>query len=265
MILDEIVAAKIVQLQKEKQHISLDGMKYMIKNMPSYPNTSFKKALVKDGISIIAEIKKASPSKGLISENFEPIKMANEYQKGGADAISVLTERRFFGGDDRYLSCIKAQVPLPVLRKDFVVDVWQIYQSRLIGSDAILLICAILDKEELKKFHIIANMLGMDCLVEVHDERELDVALEVGAEIIGINNRNLNDFSIDLETTERLIKFLPSDKIVVAESGIRSINDVSYMVSLGVDALLVGEAFVRSENPENLIARFKEVNRQSVM
>lgn len=259
MILEDIVAAKVIQLQMEKQHISLDGMKYMLKNMPSYRRYSFKEALKrKDGLSIIAEVKKASPSKGVIAAEFDALETAKAYQVGGADAISVLTERRFFEGSDQYLSMIKSQVAIPVLRKDFIIDVWQIYQSRLLGADAILLISAILDKTLLKKFCIIADMLGMDCLVEVHNEMELEAALEAGASIIGINNRNLNDFSVDLSTTQRLMKGIPSDKIVVAESGIRDADDVRYMASLGVDALLIGETLMRSDCPGNTIKQFKK-------
>lgn len=265
MILEDIVAAKAIQLQIDKQHMSLDAMKYMLKHIPHYPHCSFKEALKRDGMSIIAEVKKASPSKGVISHDFEPLQMARLYQEGMADAISVLTERRFFQGSDEYLSMIKKAVSVPVLRKDFIIDIWQIYHSRLLGADAILLIAAILDKPVLQRFYVIASMLGMDCLVEVHDERELEAALDIGAEIIGINNRNLKDFSIDLRTTEKLIKYIPHDKIVVAESGIKDAMDAAYMASLGVDALLVGEVLMRSHCPGNVIKQFKEAAQKRVI
>lgn len=249
MILDKIVEQKRIQLESDKKELPLETIKYMIKNLSTYPVRSFKQALIRENdIAIIGEIKKASPSKGIIREKFNPCKLANCYEKAGVQALSVLTEKNFFQGKDEYLSDIRRISSIPILRKDFIIDPWQIYQSRVLGADAILLIVGILSQEELVKFHIIAEMLGMDCLVEVHDQKELERALEANVEIIGINNRNLKDFTVSLKTTEKLMEYIPEGKIVVGESGIQSPQDIDYMKSLGVNALLIGESFMRSED-----------------
>ncbi|MDK2934898.1 MAG: indole-3-glycerol phosphate synthase [Clostridiales bacterium] len=202
MILDKIVAHKRNQIERQKKAVSIDELKEKLKSSNIPKTRDFYSALNKpDALSIIAEVKKASPSKGIICHNFEPIKIAHTYFQNNVEAISVLTEQEFFMGSDDYLYQIRQNVPTPLLRKDFIVDCWQIYQSRLLGADAILLIVSILTDEQLKKFQIIANILGMQCLVEVHDEKELERALLTNARIIGINNRNLKTFETSLATT----------------------------------------------------------------
>lgn len=247
MILDEIVKAKSKQLEEEKKHISIEAWKEKLKHTGLSKTIDFHSTLKgKDKISIIAEIKKASPSKGIIKADFEPVRIAVEYYMAGVDAISVLTESNYFKGQDEHLVKVRQSVPLPVLRKDFIIDVWQIYQSRYIGADAILLIASILTDGELKKFLAVAGILGMQCLVEVHDEKEVERALAAGAKIIGINNRDLRTFDTDLKTTERLKGLIPEDRVVVSESGIRTSGDMKYLKSLGVDAVLIGETFVKA-------------------
>jgi len=168
-------------------------------------------------------------------------------------AISVLTEKNFFLGDDDYLVRIRQTCPIPLLRKDFIIDLWQVYQSRCLGADAILLIVSILSDEELKKFQVVAEILGMQCLVEVHNKEELDRALESGAKIIGINNRDLKTFEVDIRTTEKLMNYIPNDRAVVSESGIKDYNDIKYLKELGVDAVLIGETFMRAPSIKDKI------------
>ncbi|ABN52106.1 MAG TPA: indole-3-glycerol phosphate synthase TrpC [Hungateiclostridium thermocellum] len=260
MILDEIVAQKKIQLKKDMSRITIEGWKQKIKRPGIHKPLDFYGALKNNGdISIIAEVKKASPSKGIIKEDFDPLKIAKEYVESDIQAISVLTERNFFKGDEDYLVKIRQFCPLPILRKDFIIDLWQIYESRYIGADAILLIVSLLSDEELKKFQIVANILGMQCLVEVHDERELERALESGARIIGINNRDLRTFEVDLKNTEKLMNRIPNDRVVVSESGIKDTEDLKYLKELGVDAVLIGETFMRARSISEKIREFKAV------
>lgn len=249
MILERIVACKKKQIEAEKKLISMDQLKEKLKSMQISETKDFYRAIHQhDGLSVIAEVKKASPSKGIICQDFEPIKIAYEYWKNNVEAISVLTEKQFFMGRDDYLAAIRQNVPTPLLRKDFIIDSWQVYQSRLLGADAILLIASVLDDEQLKKYQIIASILGMHCLVEVHDEREVERAIKTGAKIIGINNRNLKDFETSLKTTQRLIKQIPKSIPVVSESGIRNHDDMQYLKHLGVSAVLIGETLMRQTN-----------------
>ena len=247
MILQKIVDAKKRQQEEEKKLISMEGLKQRIKRPGLHGTQNFFTAIKrKDEISIIAEVKKASPSKGLIKEDFDPLLIAREYSAVPVQAISVLTERTFFLGEDDFLVRIRQALPIPILRKDFIIDLWQIYQSRCLGADAILLIAAILKDEELKKFQVVAGILGLQCLVEVHNREELDRVLDTGAMIIGINNRNLKTFEVDLKTTESLMNYIPHDKAVVSESGISTPEDIKYLRNLGVDAVLIGEALMRA-------------------
>ncbi|NLL04626.1 MAG: indole-3-glycerol phosphate synthase TrpC [Clostridiaceae bacterium] len=247
MILDKIVEQKKIQLKKEMSKMSIEGWKQRIKRPGMHSTQSFFNALKKnDDISIIAEVKKASPSKGIIKEDFDPMMIAKEYCEAKVQAMSVLTEKNFFLGDDDYLVRIRQAYPTPILRKDFLIDLWQVYQSRCLGADAILLITSLLSDEELKKFQVVAGILGMQCLVEVHNREELDRALESGAQIIGINNRDLNTFNVDIRTTEKLMNYIPNDRVVVSESGIKDYNDIKYLKELGVDAVLIGETFMRA-------------------
>lgn len=247
MILDKIVEQKKIQLKEEMSRISIEGWKQRIKRPGMHSTQSFFNALKRENdISIIAEVKKASPSKGLIKEDFDPLLIAKEYSESDVQAISVLTEKDFFLGDDDYLVRIRQALPTPLLRKDFIIDLWQVYQSRCLGADAILLIVSILSDEDLKKFQVVAGILGMQCLVEVHNKEELDRALESGAQIIGINNRDLKTFEVDIKTTEKLMNYIPNDRVVVSESGIKDYNDIKYLKELGVDAVLIGETFMRA-------------------
>lgn len=271
MILDDIVAKKKERLKIEMQQITLEHWKQKIKAPGLHKPLDFGAALRrrasgmeaglsdgKSGLSIIAEIKKASPSAGIIREDFDPVRLAGEYVRAGVQAISVLTEKDFFLGDDSYLIKVRQTAPIPLLRKDFIIDLWQVYQSRCLGADAILLITALLDKELLKKMLIVAGIIGLQCLVEVHDEREAEKALKAGAKIIGINNRNLKNFETDIKTTERVIGMIPSDRIVVSESGIRTADDIRYLKEVGADAVLIGETFMRAASPAEKVREFMQ-------
>ena len=245
MILDKIVKHKIQELEYTRKHIPLQELKAQVGHLD--PTRDFRAAISKpDQINLIAEIKKKSPSKGTIRQNFDHIQIAKIYVEHGASAISVLTDSQFFAGQLSYLSDIHAIAPLPILRKDFTIAPYQIYEARVAGADAILLIVAILTLNQLKDFMTIAQSLDLACLVEVHTTEELDIALQANAEIIGINNRDLTVFKTDLATTFRLTQQIPQGKIVVSESGISSKEDVTQLRQIGVDAILVGESLMRS-------------------
>ena len=208
----------------------------------------FERALKQSGISFICEVKKASPSKGVIAENFPWLQIAKEYEDAGASAISVLTEPEFFKGKDEYLQNIAKEVRIPVLRKDFTIDEFQIYEAKFLGASAVLLICAILENEKLKSYIELAHSIGLSALVEVHNETETENALNAGARIIGINNRNLKTFNVDLKTTERLCKLIPSGIIKISESGIKTAQDMQFLKTCGIDAVLIGESFMLAED-----------------
>lgn len=246
MILDKIVRHKKLEVEQQKQEVSLAELKQKIESLED--TRDFKGALEADGMSLIAEIKKASPSKGIIREDFNPIAIAKEYQLAGAKVLSVLTDEEFFKGKLDYLTEVKAEVDLPLLRKDFIIDPYQIYQARVCGADAVLLIVAILSQEQLKEYLALAKSLGLDVLVEVHNRRELTLALQEDCDIIGINNRDLRVFEVDLATTLGLKRLIPQDKVVISESGIKNRNDVKLLTKHGIDGILVGEALMRSSN-----------------
>ncbi len=247
MILDDIIEKKRERLRYEMQQISIEGWKQKIKGGGLHKPLDFSGALKKaDGLAIIAEVKKASPSAGVICDEFDAAGIAREYVNSGVQAVSVLTEKDFFHGDESCLVKVRQSVPVPVLRKDFIIDLWQIYQSRYLGADAILLIVSVLSDEMLKKMMIVSGILGMQCLVEVHNEEELERAIAAGARMIGINNRDLRTFEVDLGTTERLISSIPNDITVVSESGIKTAEDMGYLRSIGADAVLIGETLMRS-------------------
>ena len=245
MILDTIIAHKQKELQIEAEQVPLAPLKSKLANLP--PTKDFRAAIAQsDNINLIAEVKKKSPSKGIIREDFDPIQIAETYAENGAAAISVLTDVRFFDGRLDYLSSIRQVVDVPLLRKDFTIDPYHIYQARVAGADAILLIVAALTKDQLREFMDIAESLSLASLVEVHTDTELEIALDVGAEIIGINNRDLRTFHTDLATTFSLQEFLPTGKVVVSESGIYTRADVESLREAGVNAILVGESLMRS-------------------
>lgn len=206
---------------------------------------AFENALKKDSLAFICECKKASPSKGLIAPEFPYLTIAKEYEEAGADAISVLTEPKWFLGSDRFLSEIASQVKIPCLRKDFTVDEYMIYQAKLLGASAVLLICSILSESQLERYLFVCEALGMSALVEAHDEDEVKAAVSAGARVIGVNNRNLKDFTVDTNNSRRLRELVPSSAVFVSESGVSSAQDVEALRSIGADAVLVGEALMR--------------------
>ena len=247
MYLERIAAAKRGEVEALRDRLNPAEAERRIAELP--PCRGFARALGEGRrreIGLIAEVKKASPSKGLIREDFHPVELARGYEAAGADCLSVLTDREFFRGANEYLTRIREAVGLPLLRKDFTIDPLQIYEARLIGADAILLIAAILKPDELKSFHGLAKDLGMDVLVEVHDRREMETVLELGlAELVGINNRDLRTFVTDLKTTEELAGLAPDHATLVSESGIMSPEDLERVRSAGADAVLIGEHFMR--------------------
>ena len=218
---------------------------------------SFEKALKRPGLSFICECKKASPSRGVIAENFPYLQIAREYQEAGADAVSVLTEPKWFLGCDRYLREIAETVSLPCLRKDFTVDEYMIYEAKLLGASAVLLICSILSSRQLREYLQICETLGLSALVETHDEGEVDMALEAEARIIGVNNRNLRDFSVDTENSRRLREQIPAEVLFVSESGVRTAADAAALREIGADAVLVGEAMMRATDKRAMLAELR--------
>ncbi|MDR3085985.1 MAG: indole-3-glycerol phosphate synthase TrpC [Christensenellaceae bacterium] len=246
MILDVLADGARARVARAKERISLDEMRRLAEALPPRKGLPFKEALQGPNLSFICELKRASPSKGLIAEDFPYMGIAKAYEAAGADALSVLTEPERFLGDDRYLSEIAASIPLPALRKDFIVDLYQVYEAKTLGAAALLLICAILPRDLLLALYGEARRLSLDVLVETHDEKELGAALELGAEIIGVNNRDLKSFEVDLSVSERLGALIPNDKIFVAESGISTPADARRLRAAGADALLIGEALMRA-------------------
>lgn len=253
MILDEIAdfTKRRVDISKSKKSVEeIKKEAYSLNTDTGYP---FEQALKKEGISFICEVKKASPSKGVIAPKFPYIDIAKEYEAAGASAISCLTEPKFFQGNDLYLKEIRQAVSIPVLRKDFTVDEYMIYEAKNLGADAILLICAILSDEQLKEYFQIADELGLTSLVETHDENELKRALNIGARVIGVNNRNLKDFTVDINNSIRLRQMAPKDKIFVSESGIKVPDDIRNLVANKTDAVLIGETFMRSRDKKRML------------
>jgi indole-3-glycerol phosphate synthase len=244
-ILDKIYKHKLIEVAENKKRVPVEVLKNTIKNERNA--RPFGAVLKSDvNIRIIAEVKKASPSLGVIREDFQPVQIARVYEDNGASAISVLTDEIFFQGKLEYLTEIKKSVNIPVLRKDFIVDPYQIYEARSAGADAILLIAALLSGEDIRNFLNLATELGMECLVEVHSEQELKKVLQTNADIIGINNRDLNTFITRLDTTFQLRPMIPEDKIVVSESGIKTRADVLELFNKKINAVLVGESLMKS-------------------
>lgn len=254
MILDDIVNAKKEYLLKSEY--TFDAKR--LYDAMEKPVADFKAAMSKEGLSIIGEVKKASPSRGLIKPDFEPVEIAKEYE-GAVDAISVLTEEKFFMGSSEYLKDIHKSVDLPLLRKDFVISPSQIFEAREMGASTILLIAAILnDVRVLKEYINIARGVGFEPLVETHNKEEIELALEAGADIIGINNRNLKDFTEDIYTTVRLRELIPDDKIVLSESSIHTADDVRILKKANINGILVGESFMKCDNIRAKAREFKE-------
>lgn len=255
-ILEQIAEETRERVKAKKKVKSLEALQEEAEALfkGSFP---FKSALSQDGLSFICECKKASPSKGLIAPDFPYLKIAQTYARAGAAAISVLTEPEHFLGKDEYLKEIAKAVKVPCLRKDFVVDSYMIYEAKVLGAAAILLICSILTDKELKEYLSLAKALGLDAVVEAHDRKEVERALALKAEIIGVNNRNLKDFSVDTKNSAELRRLIPSDVIFISESGIKTKEDVKAIKDMGADAVLIGEALMRSGNIEETLKDFR--------
>lgn len=261
MILDEIAEKTRERIQKRRQQVSEEELKekaYLLAGTEKERNGGifpfpFEKALAREGISFICEVKKASPSKGVIAEEFPYREIAREYEQAGASALSVLTEPFYFQGSDDYLKEIERAVHIPILRKDFTVDAYMLYEAKCIGASAVLLICAILDDRQLMTYMEIAQELGLSALVEAHTEEEVRRALACGARIIGVNNRDLKTFQVDIHTSERLRRLVPKDVLYVSESGIKSPEDVRRLKENGTDAVLIGETLMRSDNKKKML------------
>lgn len=259
MILDKIVEDKKIRLVEHKARISEADMRKFCEDEMKMKNRKpdlFYNNLAKPGISIIGEFKKASPSLGTIDVKVDLMDRIDDYN-ASVDAISCLTEEDHFNGNVDYLKTIRAKSELPIIRKDFMIEEYQFYEAKVIGADAVLLITAILDDAQMKDFYQLSRELELDVLVETHDEEEIERALKIDPRIIGVNNRNLKDFTISLENTGRLRKYIPNDKVYVAESGIMSDDDVKYLKNVGVDAFLIGRAFMESDNPRELAKKWK--------
>lgn len=246
MILEEIAARTVQRVAEEKAAVPLSEMKKRAEAMDANTGFPFRKALSGDEISFICEVKRASPSKGLIAPDFPYLDIAKDYERAGASAISCLTEPFWFKGRDEYLAEISNAVKIPVLRKDFTVDEYMIYQAKTLGASAVLLICSILSKKQLSEYLGIAHSLGLSALVEAHDEDEVRTALSAGAGIIGVNNRDLRTFTVDINNSARLRKLVPPEVLFVSESGIKTAADIEALRSNGTNAVLIGETLMRS-------------------
>ena len=257
MILDQIVADNLEELESRKRRFPLKELQRVALEQP--PPLDFASALRGECVQLIAEVKKASPSRGVIRSDFNPVEIAQTYAGNGASAISVLTEAKYFQGSLDHLRNIRKALGskrLPLLRKDFLCDPYQVYESRAYGADSLLLIVAILTPEKLEELFGLSHELGMSCLVEVHNKAELEIALNSGAKVIGINNRDLSTFDVDLTTTKRLRPLIPQDRIVVSESGIKNRSDIEKLRRLGVDAVLIGESLLSASD---ITAKMKEL------
>lgn len=256
MILDDLAAATRARVERKKAQIPLETVKEQALNLAAKEGTftfPFEKAVAKDGISFICEVKKASPSKGIIAEDFPYLEIAREYEKAGADCISVLTETDYFKGEDRFLREINDAVQIPTIRKDFIIDEYMIYEAKLLGASCVLLIAALLDTETIRQYKAICDQLGLSALVEAHDEAEAASALEAGARMVGVNNRNLKDFTVDIHNSTRLRELVPRNVLFVAESGIKTAEDIAELVSAGVNGVLIGETLMRSPDKAQML------------
>lgn len=257
-ILDKLSDYARKRVELAKNTVSAEEIKRKAMLLPT-GNFSFEKALEKPGVSFICECKKASPSKGLIVSDFPYLEIAKEYESAGADCISVLTEPKWFLGNDKYLKDISENVSLPCLRKDFTVDEYMIYEAKLLGASAVLLICSISDNNKIREYIEICDTLGLSALVEAHNEEEVKIALNAGARIIGVNNRNLKDFSIDIENSGRLRNLIPRNVLFVSESGVSCASDIENMRAIGVNAVLVGEVLMRASDKKAKLCELRGI------
>lgn len=255
-ILDTIADATRIRVAEARTAVPLEALKERTQGMP-WKQDTFLKALAKRGLRFICEVKKASPSKGIIAEDFPYLDIARSYQEAGADAVSCLTEPQWFMGSDQIFCDIRQTIGTPMIRKDFTVDEYQIYEARAMGADAVLLICSLMDEVTLGRYLELALDLGMDALVETHNEDEIRMARNVDARIIGVNNRNLKDFTVDFDNARRLRELVPADCVYVAESGVKGVEDVALLASLDADAALIGEALMRADDKVATLAAFR--------
>ena len=257
-ILDTLAACSRARVEKEKSLISPEEMKkramLLVEEKKEFP---FEQALKKQDINFICEVKKASPSKGIIAEEFPYLEIAREYEDAGAACISVLTEPEYFLGKNEYLAAIAEEVDIPIIRKDFTVDEYQLYQAKTIGASCVLLICALLDVETLKRYIGICDKLGLSALAEAHDEAEIQTALAAGARIIGVNNRDLRTFEVDIHNSERLRSLVPEHILFVAESGIKTAADIQVLREAKVNGVLIGETFMRSSDKKGMLKELR--------
>lgn len=253
MILDKLARSALTRVEQEKSRISMEEM--ISRAGLAEPDYSFpfEAALRAEGLSFICEVKKASPSKGVIAKDFPYLDIAREYQEAGASALSVLTEPEYFLGRDSYLEEIARAVSIPVLRKDFTVDAYMIYQAKVMGASAVLLICAILSDRQLKEYLDLAHSLGLSVLVEAHDQAEVERGLAAGARILGVNNRNLKDFTVDVNNSLKLREMVPREVLFVSESGIRTPEDTARLYANGTDAVLIGETLMRCPDKKQML------------
>ncbi|MCM1364226.1 MAG: indole-3-glycerol phosphate synthase TrpC [Faecalibacterium sp.] len=252
-ILETIADYTKIRVAERKKEVSLDEIKTQALGMNTQTGFPFEKALAQSEITFICECKKASPSKGVIAEEFPYLDIAKDYEKAGAGAISILTEPKWFKGNDTYLKEIAANVGIPCLRKDFTVDEYMIYETKTLGASAVLLICSLLDSNTLSEYIKICDSLGLSALVEAHDESEIESAIKAGARIIGVNNRNLKDFTVDINNSVRLRKLVPDEVLFVAESGIKTAEDIAVLKNANVNAVLIGETLMRSDNKKAML------------
>lgn len=257
-ILDELSLYAKERVQKAKEKKSLFELRALAENSKNGEFT-FEKALKKDDIAFICEVKKASPSKGIIANNFPYLEIAKDYEKAGADCISVLTEPKWFLGSDEYLYKIANTVSTPCIRKDFTVDEYMIYEAKMLNASAVLLICSILSENQIKEYIDICDSLGLSALVETHNEKEVETALKSNARIIGVNNRNLKDFSVDTENSRMLRGLIPSDVVFVSESGVKTAEDINILREIGADAVLIGETLMKAENKKAKLNELKGI------
>ena len=262
MILEQIAADTRLRLIEEKKLVSPEEMKEKALALAADETFPFEKMLKEPGIHYICEVKKASPSKGLIAEDFPYLQIAKEYEAAGADAISCLTEPKYFLGKKEYLKAITDEVSIPVLRKDFTVDEYQIYEAKTLGAGVVLLICALLDTETIRSYIEICDRLGLSALVEVHDENEMDSAIKAGARVIGVNNRNLKDFTVDINNSIRLRELVDPKTVFVSESGIKGAEDMKALYKNGTDAVLIGELLMRAEDRKKKLAELRMETRK---
>lgn len=264
MILDDLAAATRARVERKKKEAAFEEVRQKAMQLAKNEGEflfPFERAIAKEEISLICEVKKASPSKGMIAEDFPYLDIARDYEKAGADCISVLTETDYFKGDDRYLREINDEVSIPTIRKDFIIDPYMIYEAKLLGASCVLLIAALLDTDTIREYKAVCDELGLSALVEAHNEAEVLSALDAGARMIGVNNRDLKTFTVDINNSMRLRNLVPEKILFVAESGIRTAEDIQMLRQAGVNGVLIGETLMRSADKAKTIAQLKGESR----